>query len=109
MFVFKIITLIWNQVLLVLQIIKYFYIFFFLINSNVLLDLIYIVIILHDYYLQNVVKRTNCSPLNNTNEEVSVINTVPQYVNIYSQLNIMTRKQIILFKNNSVNDYSVHV
>lgn len=58
---------------------------------------------------KNVVKRTNCSPLNNTNEEVSVINTVPQYVNIYSQLNIMTRKQIILFKNNSVNDYSVHV
>jgi len=36
---------------------------------------------------------------NNSNEDVSVItNIVPQYVNIGSQVNRMTQKQIILFK-----------
>jgi len=36
---------------------------------------------------------------NNSNEDVSVIiNMVPQYVNISNQVNIMTQKQIILFK-----------
>jgi len=36
---------------------------------------------------------------NNSNEDVSVItNIVPQYVNISNQVNIMTQKQIILFK-----------
>ncbi|CAI6353935.1 unnamed protein product [Macrosiphum euphorbiae] len=36
---------------------------------------------------------------NNSNEDVSVItNIVPQYVNISNKVNIMTQKQIILFK-----------